>query len=421
MKTKYTNLKDLRGRQDEIGKTFAAIWKEAGDEHNPDFSKVKCLGDGDTSAKVEKLKTLNTESADIHDDIKVLVEAEEIIKNARKMADEAAGFQPGADLREQPGKKTAQLKAMGEQFLEKKLNKKFAQGELDVDLKTIVQTGGGWAPESLRLPRVELYPLRALRVADLFPTYNTGLSDVKYMEETTHTNNAAEIAEETNAASPTAYGEAALAMTERSVPIEKIPVWIPVTEEQLEDVEGIGAFIDSRLTYMVRNRLDGQLVAGNGTTPNIRGVLSASGIQTQAKGSDPTPDAFFKAMTKVRGVTAGTGFAEPSASIINPNDWQDIRLLRTADGIYIFGSPTEQGPERMWGVPVVVTAAETENTGVVGDFANYAALYIKRGIAVETTNSHGSLFISGVLAVKATMRCAAVYFRGTAFCKVTGI
>jgi HK97 family phage major capsid protein len=421
MKTKYTNLKDLRGRQDEIGKTFAAIWKEAGDEHNPDFSKVKCLGDGDTSAKVEKLKTLNTESADIHDDIKVLVEAEEIIKNARKMADEAAGFQPGADLREQPGKKTAQLKAIGEQFLEKKLNKKFAQGELDVDLKTIVQTGGGWAPESLRLPRVELYPLRALRVADLFPTYNTGLSDVKYMEETTHTNNAAEIAEETNAASPTAYGEAALAMTERSVPIEKIPVWIPVTEEQLEDVEGIGAFIDSRLTYMVRNRLDGQLVAGNGTTPNIRGVLSASGIQTQAKGSDPTPDAFFKAMTKVRGVTAGTGFAEPSASIINPNDWQDIRLLRTADGIYIFGSPTEQGPERMWGVPVVVTAAETENTGVVGDFANYAALYIKRGIAVETTNSHGSLFISGVLAVKATMRCAAVYFRGTAFCKVTGI
>ena len=421
LKTKYTNLKDLRGRQSEIGNTFTAIWKETGDEANPDFSKVKCLGDGDTTAKLDKLKALNTESADIHDDIKALEEAEDIIRKARQAADEAAGFKADMDLRESLGKKSLQTKSIGEQIMEKKLNKKFAQGDIDVNLKTIVQTGAGWAPESMRLPRVELYPLRQLRVADLFPTYTTGLSDIKYMEETTHTNNAAEIAEETNAAAPTAYGEAALAMTERSVPIEKVPVWIPVTEEQMEDVEGFAEFVNNRLTYMVRNRVDGQLVAGNGSTPNLRGVLNASGIQSQAKGTDPTPDAIYKAMTKVRGTTAGTGFAEPSAALLHPNDWQDIRLLRTADGIYIFGNPTEPGLERIWGVPVVLTPAETENTGVVGDFANYAALYVKRGLSIETTNSHGSLFISGVLAIKATMRCAAVYFRGTAFCKITGI
>jgi HK97 family phage major capsid protein len=421
LKTKFTNLKDLRGRQDEIGKTITRVFEEAGDEKDMDFSRVKCLGDGDTAAKLAELKKLNDESSDIHDDIKALEEAEEIIRQARKAADEASGFKAGSDLREQPGKKTAETKSIGEQFLEKKLNKKNATGEIDVDLKTIVQTGAGWAPESPRLPRVELYPLRALRVADAFPIYPTGNSDIKYMEETTHTNNAAEIAEETNAASPTAYGEGAIAMTERSVPIEKVPVWIPVTEEQMEDVAGFGEFINNRLTYMVRNRLDGQLIAGDGSTPNLRGVLNASGIQTQAKGADPTPDAFFKAMTLVRGYTAGTGFAEPSHCFIHPLDWQDIRLLRTADGIYIFGNPTEAGPERLWGVPVIVTAAETQNTGVVGDFTNYAALYVKRGLAIEISNSHGELFVSGVLAIKATMRCAAVYFRGTAFCKVTGI
>lgn len=421
LKTQYKNLKDLRGRQEEIGKTITNVFEEAGDDKDMDFSRVKCLGDGDTSAKLAELKKLNDESSDIHDDIKALEEAEQIIRKARQAADDAAGFKEGEDLREKPGQKAAQKKTIGEQFIEKGLNKKNATGELDVDLKTIVQTGAGWAPESMRLPRVELYPLRPLRVADIFPTYPTSSSDIKYMEETTHTNNAAEIAEETDAASPTAYGEAAIAMTERSVPVEKLPVWIPVTEEQMEDVEGFPAFIESRLTYMVRNRLDGQLCAGDGSTPNLRGVLNASGIQTQAKGSDPTPDAVFKAMTLVRGVTAGYGFAEPSAVIAHPYDWEAIRLLRTADGIYIFGNPTENGPDRLWGVPVAVTSAETQNTIVVGDFVNYAALYVKKGIAIETSNSHGYLFTAGVLAVKATMRCAAVYFRGTAFCKVTGV
>jgi len=420
LKTKHTTLKDLRGRQEEIGKTITQVFEEAGDEKDMDFSRVKVLGEGDTAAKLAELKKLNDESGDIHDDIKALEEAEDIIRKARQAADEAAGF-TGEVPREDPGKAAAPAKSIGEQFMEKALNKKGARGELDVDLKSIVQTGAGWAPESMRLPRVELYPLRALRVADAFPTYPTGVSDIKYMEETTHTDNAAEIAEETNAASPTAYGEAAIAMTERSVPVEKIAVWIPVTEEQLEDVEGIGAFIESRLTYMARNRLDGQLVAGSGSTPSLRGVLHASGIQTQAKSTDPTPDAFFKAMTKIRGTTAGTGFAEPSHSLIHPSDWQDIRLLRTADGIYIFGSPMDPGPERLWGVPVIVTSAETQNTGVVGDFTNYAALFVKRGLAIETTTSHGELFASGVVAIKATMRCAAVYFRGTAFCQVTGI
>lgn len=380
-----------------------------------DFTKVKSLGDGDTTAKIAALKGLNQELSDLHDDQREM----SVIAKSRQLADESAGFD-GKFGRGTPGGAVAQ-KTLGQLFTDAHVVKNGKPVDLDIDLKTIIRTGAGWAPESIRLPRVELYPSRSLRVADIFPIFTTGQASIKYMEETTHTNNAAEIAEETDAASPTAYGEAAIVMTERTVPVEKIAVWIPVTEEQMEDVEGIGEFIDSRLRYMLMNRLDGQLVAGDGSTPNLRGVLNASNIQTQAKSTDPTPDAFFKAMIKVRGTTAGTGFGEPSACLIHPNDWQDIRLLRTADGIYIFGNPSDPSNDRLFGVPVVVTSAETENTGVVGDFANYAGLYVKRGISVEYTNSHGNLFPSGVLAVKATMRCAAVYFRGSAFCKITGI
>ncbi|MCK9569535.1 phage major capsid protein [Candidatus Pacearchaeota archaeon] len=406
------NLKQLQEAIQEKSKVIGTIFEEAGPDL--DFSKVKCI-DGDTNAKVEKIHALEAEMTDLHNDLKEM----ESLASTRKQASEAANFK-GEVPRAAPGE--AEQKSIGKLFVESQAFKsKGAISQLNIDLKTLVRTAAGWAPESIRLPRVELYPLRTLRVADVFPTYATGQSAIKYMEETTHTNNAAEIAEETDAASPTAYGEAAIVMTERSVTVEKIAVWIPVTDEQLSDVDGIEDFINSRLTYMIRNRLDGQLVAGDGSTPNLKGVLNASNIQSQALGSDAKPDAIFKAMTKIRGTTAGTGFAEPSAVLYHPNDWQDIRLLRTADGIYIFGNPSDPGRDVIWGVPVVVTSAETENTACVGDFANYAALYVRQGVEVQITNAHASLFTSGVQAIRATMRCAAVYFRGTAFCKVTGL
>lgn len=418
MKTKYS-YKEAKEALLEKSKLINQVWSEAGQDY--DFSKVKSLEGNDTNAKIEKLESIQKELSDIHDDLK----AWEELLETRKKADVEADYKGGLP-KENPGEYKKEIKSFAEQyrqnFIESKAFKhKDSPVDLDIDTKTIVQTGAGWAPESIRLPRVELYPLRQLRIADVFPTYSTGQSSIKYMEETTHTNNASEIAEETNAASVTVYGEAALAMTERTVPIEKVAVWIPVTEEQLEDVEGAEDFVNNRLSYMIRNQIDGQLIAGDGSTPNLRGVFNATNVQSQAKGEDPTPDAVYKAMTKVRGTSPGTGFAEPSAALFNPSDWQDIRLLRTTDGVYIFGNPTESGPERIWGVPVIISSAVTENTAVVGDFANYAGLYIKRGLTVEKTNSHGSFFAAGVLAIKATMRCAAVYFRGTAFCKITSI
>lgn len=413
MKTKFTSLKEITEAIAAKSKIIDLVIEQAGPEN--DYGKVKCLGEGDTTAKLAELKKVTDELYDLNSDYRDL----NLISKARQAKDEAAGFK-GKFPKEDLDKNTVQ-KSLGVLFKEANIVKNGKAVDLDIDLKTLVRTGAGWAPESMRLPRTELYPLRILRVADMFPMYATGQSDVKYMEETTHTNNAAEIAEETNAAAPTAYGEAAIVMTERSVPIEKLAVWIPVTEEQMEDVEGIEDFINNRLIYMVRNRLDGQLVAGDGNTPNLRGVNNASNVQSQALGTDTKLDAVFKAHTKVRGVTAGTGFGEPSANLVHPNDWQDIRLTRTADGIYILGNPTELGAVPLWGVPTVVTSAATENTLTTGDFSNYAALFVKRGISVELSNSHGSLFTAGVLAIKATMRCAAVYFRGSVFCKVTGI
>ena len=168
---------------------------------------------------------------------------------------------------------------------------------------------------------------------------------------------------------------------------------------------------------MLRQRIDGQLLTGDGNAPNLTGILNNGSIQTQAKGSDPVPDAIYKAMTKVR----VTGRAMPNVVVLHPNDWQGVRLLRTTDGIYIWGNPSEAGPERIWGLPVVQTDAETENTGLVGDFANFCQKYWKRDIEVQITNAHSDYFIKGKQAIRADVRLAFVIYRAPAFCTVTGI
>jgi hypothetical protein len=281
----------------------------------------------------------------------------------------------------------------------------------DLETKTLFQTSAGWDPEDIRTSRFIFDEQESPMVVDLFPKTTTTMSTVLYMEETTYTNNAAEVAE------AGLYPEAALAVTEKSSEVRKIAVWIPVTDEQLEDETRVRDYINNRLRNMIMQRLDLQLLVGNGTAPNLRGVNNVVGINTQAKGADPVPDAIYKAMV----LTRVNGFTSPNGLVIHPNDLQDLTLLRTADGIYIWGSPSDAVRMKIWGLNVVDTTYQTEGTAVVGDFKNFAELAVRRGIEFQITNAHDTFFVYGKQAIRCDMRVAAVFYRPKAFTTVTGI
>jgi HK97 family phage major capsid protein len=401
-------LKEITEKLSEKGKLISQIYTEAGEDL--DFAKVKCL-EGDTTAKVDALKAIDKEVTALREERKTLLDAEKTLKEGMALNEEMN--QPAkAMTHPTKGATQPQIKSLGDQFMEKKVYEhKHKDFMLDIDLKTTMTAAAGWDPPTERISRVAMYPTRALRVLDYIPMFPTGRDTIKHMQESTFTNNAAEAAEEG------AYGEAALAYTEVSDEVEKVAVWLPVTDEQLEDVDGLGAWVQSRLTYMLQSRIDSQVLMGNGVSPNLLGTNSLAALQEQAKGADPTPDCIYKGMTKVRTV----GYAEPSVVFINPNDWSAVRLLTTADGIYLFGSPMEAGPSQIWGVPVCQTMAVTENAAYVGDYAGQQAIFNRRGINVKITDSHAALFIAGTQAIRADVRLASVCFRISAFCKLTGI
>jgi len=280
----------------------------------------------------------------------------------------------------------------------------------DVDVKTVLTTTTGYPPESLRSGVLVPSAQRALRVGDLIPQGNTSQNAVKFMRETTFTNNAAERTE------GNALAESALAYTEVSSPVQSLGTFIPVTEEQLDDVDGMQSLINDRLVFMVGLREDSQLLNGDGNAPNLAGILNTANIQTQAKGADPTPDAVYKAMVKVM----TTGDASPDSVVFHPVDWQDVRLLRTTDGIYIWGSPSDAGPERIWGLPVVLTTAIAQNTALVGAFRGYSHISRRKGVTVEVGYINDD-FQKIKKSIRAVERLSLEVLRPSAFCTVTGV
>ena len=276
--------------------------------------------------------------------------------------------------------------------------------------KTLMTTSAGFAPQSVRTGVVIPAALRPVQVLDIIPQDTTTQAAVVFMEETTATSQASELAEGGT------YLEDTFAYTERTSTVRKIAHKLPVTDEQLADIPQLQGILNDRMSFFLRQRLDGQVVTGNGTPPNLTGLLNVASTQSQAKGADPTPDAIYKAMVKVR----ITGRASPSGIIMHPTDWQNVRLLRTAEGVYIWGSPDASAPERMWGLPVAQSDAGSAGTAYVADFANFTRLFYRKGIEVQVGYVNDD-FIKGQATLRADLRAAFVVYRPAAVCLVTGL
>lgn len=409
--SEFPALRDVEGRLEAKNKELAGLVEEAGGFELMDTKQVKSVSD-----PVTAIKTL-------HNEINALgAERDDLL--AVKKAAEYSRSQSREGEQEQKQAERPVFKSLGDSFVDSVAFKGKHRSDpsgpvasLDLNLKSLFETGGsaaagdGWPPETTRTGKVVDFATRPVQVTDIFPTGSTQQQAVVYMEETTYTNAAAEVLEAGT------FPEAALALEEKNSPVRKIAVWLPITDEQLEDESHARGYVNRRLPFMLKQKLDSQLLLGTGTAPQLRGVLNTVGIQTQAKGADPVQDAIRKAMTLVR----VTGRATPDHVVMHSNDWQEIRLQRTADGLYIWGNPSEPGEARLWGLPVVENDVITEGTALVGDFNGYSELVSRRGIDVQITNTHADFFINGKQAIRADMRCALVVYRPTAFCTVTGI
>lgn len=382
-----------------------------------DVKAARKLSGAEGQAAVAGIKAANTELEDLRKKAAPLEETEAALVKAERFGAEAEEVEAHPGHAKGAVSPEAQFKSIGEYVSEAGLaGKKSQDVEIAMDVegrnvKTLFQTSAGWEPENVRSGRLVESAQLPVQAVDVIPAGTASEGAVTYMKEVTFTNGAAAIKE------GGAYSESALKVEEAQSGVKKIGTFLPITDEQLEDVNQAQSYINNRLPLMVRLKLDKEVLAGNGEEGAIKGFLSES-VQEQAKGEDSVAAAILKALTKVR---TGTGQANPTAVLVNPADWQQVRLETTEDGVYIWGPPSQVGPEVIWGVPVIQVQALTEGTALTGDFSTFSELAFKKGLNVQVSNSHEDYFVKGKQAIRADVRAALVIYRPAAFVKVTGI
>jgi HK97 family phage major capsid protein len=268
------------------------------------------------------------------------------------------------------------------------------------------------------LPGIQSVQFKRLVVADLMASGTATSNAIIYMVETAFTNAAAAVAE--GAAKP----ESAMVFDQRTDPVSKIAHWLPVTEELLEDVPAIQSYIDARLTLGVQLAEEDQLLNGNGTPPNLMGIMNRAGLATAVarNGAATPPETNAEAILRQITAIATTAFVYPDGVVVNPANWFTTVTSKDSTGQYFGGGPFSSLPTAsIWGTPVAITPSIVANTALVGAFGTMSQVFRKGGIRVEASNSHQDFFIKNLVAIRAEERLALAVYRPGAFGKVTGL
>lgn len=272
------------------------------------------------------------------------------------------------------------------------------------------------------LPGILPIKTQPLTIADLIPGGTLTGQLLTYVVETAWNNAAAKVAE--GGLKPSSD----LALAIKREVVGKIAHIAKVTEEMVQDVTAFQAYLEARMVLGVQRARENELLNGTGA-PGLDGILNRVGLLTPiaVTGAAAAPakviDGVFKQITQVR----VQSFTEPDAIVMNPLDWELIRLAKDGNGQYYAGGPfmgaygngqyTNVGT--LWGLRVVVTTAVAQGTALVGSFAECSQYFARIGIVVEWTNSNEDDFNNNLLSVRAEERGALAVYRPNGFGTVT--
>ena len=391
-------------------------------------------------AAQEIISKAQGESRDLTDDERSTLEAKQAevtdltgkIERAEKDADLMAkfgtfGVQDGDDHGDEP-----QAKSLGEHFaksigveglrrLKSSRGASFAAPEFkaNTDPQT---TPGSFGPVLTQVDRTIVRAFRRATVSDLLGsgTLGAGTNAVTYFVEGAVEGNFATVAE--GGQKPQLHIADPVARTDSA---KKIAGWWDTADEMMEDLDFWVSEVNNRGLYLLSLIEESQLLNGDGTGNNILGLLNRSGIQTevQAATNDSAQDALFRAMTKVQTATG----LQADAIIINPADYQSLRLAKDANGQYygggffsgLYGVGGVEFQPPVWGLKTVVSAAVAPKTAIVGALQASTTVYRKGGVRVESTNSDQGKFTKDIVTTRIEERIALANRIPAATVKVT--
>lgn len=219
-----------------------------------------------------------------------------------------------------------------------------------------------------------------LTIRDIVGSGTTTKNAVRYLRQT-YTRAAAAVAQ--GALKP----EATLELESLLAEVRKVAVWLPIDDEQLDDMPELGRIIDDELLYDLNKLIEELMMWGSGTGEEFNGICVDPDIPTaRVVGGDTLIDTARRMITDVR-----IARYEPNGLVVHPLDFEEIVLEKGSDSRYVWVVVTEGDQSRIWGVPVIETVAAENFAGslveerrmVVGDWKRGATLWDRQQANVQ--------------------------------------
>jgi HK97 family phage major capsid protein len=247
-----------------------------------------------------------------------------------------------------------------------------SKGDLAAMQETKVTSAGLVVPQFD--PTIQANPRQELRIRDLIPSVPVTGQSYTYFKELLHTRGAAPVAE--GAAKP----QSNVTFEQKTDLVKKIAVWIPVSDEALDDVPQLYGYLQQLLRYDLKLEEEEQILKGDGTGNNLPGIMTQATTFTPSlsKAGDTAIDTVRRAIYQVRKQAK----LAADATVMTEQDWMDIELQKDSQNRYLFANLQGFVTPILWGRPVVTSDSMDEGNGtdtggefLVGNFQRGATIY----------------------------------------------
>ncbi len=238
-------------------------------------------------------------------------------------------------------------------------------------------------------------------VTDLVTVGTLSASDtISWVERTSRDGGAATTAE------GQAYQKLSTTYQEFFAKAQKLGVIAKFTKEALDDIDFLASEIQNEIVdgqLGLNYTLDQQLLAGDGTAPNLKGILNYATPFVKPVGltsiSQPSNFDVIRAVA----LQGALNLYRFSHILLNPTEVAKMELTKDSVGNYVIPPFIDAAGRRVGGLTIVENTGVAAGTFLAGDFSK-SGLFIRKGLEIMISTENEDDFNKDFISIKGSIR-----------------